>query len=106
MLKSLKKKEQRNIFSNRTPKKNVKNRHPQRKILVTYDRGYNSFELMFKHLELNVDFLIRIDDSTLHKEIEQLNSDDEILRLYLNNKRTKLIKDKNLRKKIRKRKIH
>ena len=82
--------------------KNVKNRHPGRKILVTYDRGYNSFELMFKHMELGVDFLIRLDDSTLHKEIEQLDSDDEILRLYLNNKRTKLIKDQDLREKFEK----
>ena len=82
--------------------KNVKNRHPGRKILVTYDRGYNSFELMFKHMELDVDFLIRLDDSTLHKEIEQLDSDDEILRLYLNNKRTKLIKDQDLREKFEK----
>ena len=82
--------------------KNVKNRHPGRKILVTYDRGYNSFELMFKHMELGVDFLIRLDDSTLHKEIEQLDSDDEILRLYLNNKRTKRIKDQDLREKFEK----
>jgi len=82
--------------------KNVKKRHPQRKILTTYDRGYNSFELIFKHIELGVDFLMRLNDYTLHKEIEQLDSDDEILRLYLNNNRTKLIKDKELREKFEK----
>ena len=82
--------------------KNVKKRHPKRKIITTYDRGYNSFELIFKHIELGVDFLMRLNDYTLHKEIEQLDSDDEILRLYLNNNRTKLIKDKELREKFEK----
>ena len=82
--------------------KNVKNRHPQRKILVTYDRAYPAFDLIFTHIDLNTKFLIRLDDRTLHKEIEQLNSDDEILRLYLNNKRTKLITIPELREKYEK----
>lgn len=46
---------------------------------------------MFMHIDLNTKFLIRLDDQALHKEIEQLTSDDEIMRLYLNNKRTKPI---------------
>lgn len=45
---------------------------------------------------------MRLNNYTLHKEIEQLDSDDEILRLYLNNNRTKLIKDKELREKFEK----
>lgn len=53
-------------------------------------------------MELDVDFLTRLDDSTLHKEIKQIDSDDEILRLYLNNNRTKLIKDQELREKFEK----
>ena len=81
---------------------NVKKRHPQRKILVTYDRGYPAFELIFTHIDLNTKFLIRLDDRTLHKEIEQLNSDDEIMRLFLNNKRTKLITNPELREKFEK----
>ena len=82
--------------------KNIKNRHHQTKILVTYDRGYPAFDLIFTHIALNTKFLIRLDDWTLHKEIAQLTSDDEILRLYLNNKRTKLLTIPELRKKFEK----
>ena len=82
--------------------KKIKKRHPERKILVTYDREYPAFDLIFTHIELNIEFLIRLDDMTLHKEIEQLTSDDEIMRLYLNKKRTNLIKIPELRKKYEK----
>lgn len=76
----------------------VKNRRHDRKILVTYDRGYNSFDLIFNHIYLGVDFIIRLKDSVLSKEIEQLtNSDDEIIKLYLNKKKTNLINDENIR---------
>ena len=60
----------------------IKKRLSDKKVSVTYDRGYNSFELMFTHLDLGIDFLIRLKDSTLHKQIEQqTSSDDEIIRL-------------------------
>ena len=85
----------------------LKKRLPDKKVSVTYDRGYNSFELMFTHLDLDIDFLIRLKDSTLHKQIEQqTSSDDEIIRLFLNKKITNAITNDELRKKIRKRKIH
>lgn len=65
----------------------IKKRLSDKKVSVTYDRGYNSFELMFTHLDLGIDFLIRLKDSTLHKQIEQqTSSDDEIIRLFLNKK--------------------
>ena len=84
----------------------LKKRLPDKKVSVTYDRGYNSFELMFTHLDLDIDFLIRLKDSTLHKQIEQqTSSDDEIIRLFLNKKITNAITNDELRKKIRKRKI-
>ena len=54
------------------------------------------------HIDLNTKFLIRLDDQALHKEIEQLTSDDEIMRLYLNNKRTKPIIIHELKKKMKK----
>ena len=82
--------------------KNVKNRHPEIKMIVTYDRGYPSFDLIFTHMDLDTKFLIRLDDRTLHKEIEQLTSDDEVMRLYLNNKRTKLITIPELKEKFEK----
>lgn len=81
---------------------NVKKRYPKRKILVTYDRGYSAFDLIFTHIDSNINFLIRLDDRTLRKEIEELSSDDEIMRLFLNNKRTRLITNPELREKFEK----
>lgn len=81
----------------------IKKRYKNQKISVTYDRGYNSFELMFTHLDLGIDFLIRLKDSTLNKEIErQMKSDDQIIRVHLNNKITKLISNDKLRRKYEK----
>ena len=70
--------------------KELKERFPDKNISITYDRGYNSFELMFTLIDLEFDFLIRLTDSTLRKQIEaQTKSDDEIMRLYLNKKNHK-----------------
>lgn len=81
----------------------IKKRLSDKKVSVTYDRGYNSFELMFTHLDLGIDFLIRLKDSTLHKQIEQqTSSDDEIIRLFLNKKITNAITNEELRKKYEK----
>lgn len=81
----------------------IKKRYENQKMSVTYDRGYNSFDLIFTHLDLNIDFLIRLKDSTLHKEIErQMTCDDEIIRIPINNSITRAITDDNLRKKYEK----
>ena len=82
---------------------NLKKRRPNEKSLVTYDRGYNSFDLIFNHLYLGVDFLIRLKDSTLSREIEKLTtSDDEIIKLYLNKEKTNKITNDKIRKKFEK----
>ena len=82
---------------------NLKKRRPDENFLVTYDRGYNAFDLIFNHIYLGVDFLIRLKDSTLAKEIEQLTtSDDEIIKLYLNKKITNRISDDKIREKFEK----
>ena len=58
---------------------------------------------MFTLIDFGFDFLIRLNDSTLHKQIEaQTESDDEMMRLYLNKKITNAIKDEELRKKFEK----
>ena len=81
----------------------IKKRLPDKKVSVTYDRGFNSFELIFTHLNLDIDFLIRLKDSTSHKQIEQqTTSDDEMIRLYLNKKITNTITNDELRKKYEK----
>ena len=81
----------------------IKKRYENQKMSVTYDRGYNSFDLIFTHLDLNIDFLIRLKDSTLHKEIErQMTCDDEIIRIPINNSITRAITDDNLRKNMKK----
>lgn len=81
----------------------IKERLPDKKVSVSYDRGFNSFELVFTHLDLDIDFLIRLKDSTLRKQIEQqISSDDEVIRLYLNKKITNAITNDELRKKYEK----
>ena len=81
----------------------LKKRRPDENSLVTYDRGYNSFDLIFNHIYLDIDFLIRLKDSTLSTEIEKLTtSDDEIIKLYLNKQRTNRITDDKIREKFEK----
>lgn len=83
--------------------KEIKKRYKNQKISVTYDRGYNSFQLMFTHLDLEIDFLIRLKDTTFNKEIErQMTSDDQIIRIPINNNITKTISNDKLRKKYEK----
>ncbi len=58
---------------------------------------------MFTHLNLGIDFLIRLKDSTLNKEIErQMELDDQLIRIPQNNQITKTISNDKLRKNMKK----
>ena len=75
---------------------------PNQNIAVIYDRGYNVYDLIFNHLHLGVDFIIRLKDNFLEDEIAKLDSDDEIMKLYLNKYITNTIEDDEIRKKYEK----
>lgn len=77
--------------------KELVERKPNRKMCVTYDRGYCAFDILFTHLYYGMDLLLRMDSRFLHKEIEQLPSDDEILRININNKKTNAISNPEIR---------
>lgn len=51
-----------------------KKRIPDEKSLVTYDLGYTSFDLIFNHLYLGIDFLIKLKDSRIVTEIGNLTT--------------------------------
>ena len=80
----------------------INRRMPNQKIAAIYDRGYNVYDLIFNHLHFGIDFLIRLKDDFLEDEIAKLESDDEIIKLYLNKYITNTIEDDEIRKKYEK----
>ena len=53
-------------------------------------------------MHLGVDFIIKLKDDFLEDEIAKLDSDDEIIKLYLNKYSTNTIKDDKLQEKYEK----
>ena len=76
----------------------IKKRIPNQNIAVIYDRGYNVYDLIFNHLNFEIDFIIRLKDDFFEDEIAKLESNDEIMKLYLNKYITNTIKDDKLQK--------
>ena len=75
----------------------LNNRNINDNVAVTYDRGYCSCKLLFSHLYYGIDILLRLNDSFLSKEISQMKSDDEIIKIFLNKKKTNTIPDDKIR---------
>lgn len=56
----------------------------QKNDLIIYDRGYPSFEIVFKHYERNLDFLIRVkkDFNNVIKKFYRENHKSQIVKIY------------------------
>lgn len=67
------------------------------KLIVIYDRGYGSIELMLNTIYLNSKFIIRLNSHAFKKKIQQMNSDDEIIQVNIKNYILKKIDDENVR---------
>lgn len=55
----------------------------EKDIIIVFDRGYFSFELLLMLMEANIKYLFRLPSRTLKKERNALKSDDEQLELLL-----------------------
>lgn len=82
--------------------KELNERKPYENMALTYDIGYCAYDILFNHLYYGINILLRLDSDFLHKKIEQLSSDDEILTLYLNKYITNKITDDTIREKYEK----
>lgn len=69
-------------------------------MIVIYDRGYGSTQLMLHIMYLDSKFIIRLNGHVFKKKIEQMSSDDEIIKINIKNyilKKVMMKKLKNLR---------
>lgn len=76
---------------------NLNKRFDLTKLIVIYDRGYGSAELMLNTMYLNSKFLIRLNGQAFKKKIQQMNSDDEIIQINIKNAILKKIDDEKVR---------
>ena len=76
---------------------NLNKRFDLKKLIVIYDRGYGSTELMINTIYLNSKFIIRLNSQAFKKKIQQMNSDDEIIQINIKNSILKKINDEKVR---------
>lgn len=72
---------------------NLNQRFDLIKLIIIYDRGYESTELIINTLHLNSKFLIRLNGQVFKKKIQHMCSDDEIIQLNIKNYILKKIDD-------------
>ena len=66
--------------------------------ITTYDRGYDSFELMLKHMTINSYFLIRLKGNDFKNERKYMKTNDENIEIKINATRTQNFHDEKLKK--------
>ena len=81
---------------------NLKERFDIKKMITIYDRGYPSIELMVKTIDLGSKFLIRLPKDVFNRQIKQMKTNDEIIKINMINSRLKYFDDENLKEKARK----
>lgn len=81
---------------------NIKQRFDIKKIITIYDRGYSSIELMVKTIDLDSKFLIRLPKNIFRRQIKQMKTNDEIIKINLINSRLSHFDDENLKERARK----
>ena len=67
--------------------------------ITTYDRGYAALELMLKHMTIDSFFLIRLRSDDFINERKQMRTNDELINININNKRTRNFYDETLKQK-------
>jgi hypothetical protein len=64
----------------------------QRKIIIIFDRGYPSLEMIHILEKNSLKYLIRLNKSMYSKEVKSMKTEDEIKRIHITTKRIKEIK--------------
>ena len=82
--------------------KNIKEQFDIEKIITIYDRGYPSTELMVKTMDMNSKFLIRLPKNVFKRQIEKIQTNDEIITVNMINSKLKSFHDEDLKEKARK----
>lgn len=84
-------------------KKNIENMLSilgnDKKMLLIFDRGYISTEMLMYLLDLPVYYLFRVQENTYDNEKKSMTTDDEIVNLKIVGDRLRKISDKNLKQK-------
>ena len=68
-------------------------------MITIYDRGYSSIELMMKTIDLGSKFLIRLSKNVFKHQIEQMTTNDEIIKINLINSRLNSFDDEKFKEK-------
>lgn len=80
----------------------LKNHFDITKLITIYDRGYNSIELMIKTEDLGSKFLIRLRTNTFKKQINKMQTNDEIISFNITNTILNRFEDEELKAKAEK----
>lgn len=76
---------------------NLSSRFNITKLIIIYDRGYGSTELMLNTMYLNSKFLIRLNGQFFKKKIQRMISDNQIIQINIKNPILKKIDDEKVR---------
>ena len=76
---------------------NLNKRFDLTKLIVIYDRGYGSTQLMLHTMYLDSKFIIRLNGHVFKKKIQQMSSDDEIIKINIKNYILKKIEDEKVK---------
>ena len=80
---------------------NLKQRFDIKKLITIYDRGYPSIELMVKTIDLDSKFLIRLPKNVFRRQINKMQTNDEIIKINMIESRLRAFDDENLKEKAR-----
>ena len=73
----------------------------KRKIIIIFDRGYPSLDMIHMLEKNQIKYLIRLNKSMYSKEVKSMKTEDELKKIYMTMKRTKDIKDKKTQEELR-----
>lgn len=76
---------------------NLNKRFDLTKLIVIYDRGYGSTQLMLHTMYLDSKFIIRLNGQVFKKKIQQMSSDNEIIKINIKNYILKKIDDEKVK---------
>lgn len=68
-----------------------------RKIIIIFDRGYPSTEMIGWLDSLNIKYLFRLSKSTFKENVKQMKSSDEKSKIYITKSRLNIIKDEEIK---------
>jgi FOG: Transposase and inactivated derivatives len=74
----------------------------ENKLLITMDRGYPSFEILYLLNEANIKYIIRTPNTTYGVEKKRMKTNDEIISIKVGSERIRAITNKEVRKEIEK----